>query len=347
MSRVLFVDWLGRGGIAHTTEALVLGMQGRGHEVAVATRRGREIDDVLPTHGPGATSGNSLLDHLQLVSHVVRLFSDWQPATVVFQNYLIPYVEAAAHGRARRLGIRVVFAVHDHRLHSRSAGLQAGLHRLVRRADEVLVHSEYVRDELRRAARRNTCTVLPLPIPIGLEGRARSENAASTVVAADGNCVAITFGNLYRAYKGIEIVMALAASPPKGWQLAAVGPGAPDTPGLLAVDRFLGGGELWRSVAASAATLLPYRFATQSGAVVLAQACGSVAIATAIGGIPEQIEDGETGVLVQPGGGVEAWRNALKHLDEEVRRTIVAAGRRAVAVAHDRCLDGVAKLVAS
>ncbi len=78
-----------------------------------------------------------------------------------------------------------------------------------------------------------------------------------------------------------------------------MGAGARAGEGVEAVTGFVDAGVLAAAVIQSDVTLLPYRFATQSGAVVLAQALGSLPVATAAGGIPEQIDDGVTG----PGSG--------------------------------------------
>lgn len=46
--------------------------------------------------------------------------------------------------------------------------------------------------------------------------------------------------------------------------------------------------------------VLPYIHASQSGVIPLAYAFGKPVVATRIGGIPEQVEDGRTGILIQP-----------------------------------------------
>jgi glycosyltransferase involved in cell wall biosynthesis len=260
-----------------------------------------------------------------------------RPSCVVIQNYVVPALEVAVHAAARRAGAKLVFVVHDHRLHARSAGLHAGLGRLLRSADVVVAHSEFVAAAVREQ-RAGPVVVLPVPVPIGLERRAAHERPVVTAEA--GRRLAVTFGNLFRAYKGAGHVADIAARAPAGWTFAALGPGAAPSPGVLAYDRFLGGGELWATVAASAVSLLPYRYATQSAAVVLAQACGSVPIASAIGGIAEQIEDGRTGVLLAPGAPVDEWVRVLAALDPArcVAMADDASGR--ARRDHARAVDG-------
>ena len=45
----------------------------------------------------------------------------------------------------------------------------------------------------------------------------------------------------------------------------------------------------------------PYRSSTQSGALQVAYTFGRPVIATAVGGLPEAVEDGRNGYLVPPG----------------------------------------------
>jgi glycosyltransferase involved in cell wall biosynthesis len=57
----------------------------------------------------------------------------------------------------------------------------------------------------------------------------------------------------------------------------------------------------------------PYRTATQSGAIQVAFAAGRPVVATAVGSIPEAVQNGTTGILV-PQGSSEEMAGALRHL---------------------------------
>ncbi|MDP1819641.1 MAG: glycosyltransferase [Acidimicrobiales bacterium] len=136
--------------------------------------------------------------------------------------------------------------------------------------------------------------------------------------------------------KGTDVVVELAERGVAGWQLAFAGVGAPSPAGAISHNRFLAAGELVAVVEASTSTLLPYRFASQSGVIVLAQALGSVPIATRVGGLPEQIEDGVTGLLLPQGAGADELAEALRRLDGPEATAMAAKGQ---ATAWDRHAD--------
>jgi glycosyltransferase involved in cell wall biosynthesis len=133
---------------------------------------------------------------------------------------------------------------------------------------------------------------------------------------------------LKRAYKGSSVVETLAESGVAGWSFLAVGVGAPEhAPHLTAIPGYVSPGCLTAAVSATDVTIAPYSHATQSGVVVLAHVLGSVPIASAVGGIPEQIEDGVDGLLIAPGAPIEAWRDAILHLaDDDRRKAMAVAG---------------------
>ena len=167
-------------------------------------------------------------------------------------------------------------------------------------------HTHFVADAVAAYAGRAAVDVVPLPPQsLGRDGRSVLEPVAARHTA-------INFGVVGRGYKGADVVCDLAASGVDGWRFAIVGVGAPtDRAGVTGVDRFVPAPDLAATVEASTAALLPYRSASQSGAVVLAQSLGTVPVVSGVGGVLEQVTDGVDGLLLSPDASLDAWRAAL------------------------------------
>lgn len=322
---MVLVDWLGRAGIAQTTEAWALELHADGARVTVVTRDARELTSgVVDVVGASARVGGRLAAHRAVARTAAATIRDIRPSVVVVQNYVLPQLEGPVFAAARSVGARVVLVVHDHRLHSPLAGWRSGLAARVRDADAVVTHTHFVADGVRAFSGRSDVEVVPHPVQLGM---LRHEPAASPF-ASSAERWAVHFGVVKRRYKGASLVAALAAGGAEGWRFAAAGVGATaDGAAIRAFPGYLAPGVLVGIVRDADVTLAPYTYATQSGTVVLAHVLGSVPVATAVGGIPEQIDDGVDGLLIGPGCDVSAWRDALNVLaDDDTRKQLAVAG---------------------
>lgn len=313
---VLVVDWLGRGGITQYAYEWATTLDG-----LLITRAGREATGSRVIGVP--VRGRGLVAHVQLVGEVKRVIAEVEPTVVIVHNHLVPVLESRVHDAARDAGARLVFVVHDHRFHTRRAGLTSGLERLVDRADAVVGHSSFVADRIPGGEHREVVTV---EHP-ALRWLTADRSGPSMIDGLD-RPIALHFGVVRRRYKGGDIMVELARRT-ESWSMAVVGVGARRAQGVHAVDTFLEPAALTATVLDADAVVLPYRFATQSGAVNLSQCLGRVPVASAVGGIPEQIEDGESGILVEPAATADAWTAALDRLLDANDRTRIGDGARA------------------
>jgi glycosyltransferase involved in cell wall biosynthesis len=335
------VDWLGRGGIAQTSEAWARALRSEDVECAIVTRGSRELDagDLKIV---GAGDSGRVRAHRAVAAAAAREIRSRRPRTVVVQNYVIPVLESPVYAAARDVGARTVLVVHDHRMHTLLAGTHLGLTREMRRVDEVVAHSEFVASVLTTRTGR-AVRVVPHPVPVGVLRHRRPEPAEFT----GGELVAAHFGVLRRGYKGTRTVEGLAGRA-HGWVIVTLGVGAPaPRSGLVSIRGWVEPGALAANVGRADVVVLPYRFATQSGAVVLAQALGTVPIATAVGGIPEQITSWADGVLVAPDAPQGAWLRVLDDLrDHSLRAELSATARDRAWSGHRRFVRDVAELAA-
>jgi len=324
-SQTLLVDWLGRGGIAQTTEAWAIVLAADGDSVDVVTRPNRELGSGIVSVHPAALRDGRIAAHRAVVATAVEKIRELRPSVVVVQNYVLPVLERPVYAAAREVGARIVIVVHDHRLHTLVAGTRAGLRRELRRADAVVAHTHFVADGVAQWTGRTDVTVIPHPAQVGMLAHARE---AQPWVKPAGQAVAGHFGVLQRAYKGGSAVEDLARTGVEGWEFVAMGTGAPEgVPGLHSFPGYASAGALCGAVGASDVVLAPYRFATQSGIVVLGHVLGAVPVVSAVGGIPEQVDDGVDGLLLSPDAPLDAWRDALHVLrDPETRAAYAKAG---------------------
>lgn len=350
MSRVLLVDWLGRGGIAHTTGAWAETLVGDGHDVMIATRPGRELDTIAcPLPYAPAGRGGRLVAHGALAQSAARLIGDWRPDLVVVQNFVFAPFEWPVALAARRAGARLVYVIHDHRLHSLAAGTRAGLRSSLRIADEVWAHTVFVANAIERYAGRSA-TVVPLPVPPALVPAPWALRPAPALTPPTSDrpvYTAVHFGVLKRGYKGTDRIVDLARDGVAGWRFHFLGVGAPvHVVGVDCSPGFVDAPTLVEAVERADATVLPYRRASQSAAVTLAQALGTVPIATAVGGIPEQIDDGVDGLLLPVDADRRAWAGALGRLAQDPvwTQAMARAGTARVWQGHQAFVASVSAL---
>jgi len=97
------------------------------------------------------------------------------------------------------------------------------------------------------------------------------------------------------------------------------------------VNRWVSDEEVARFFLKSSVVVLPYTDATQSGIIPIAYMFKVPVISTKVGGIPEQIEDGKTGILVSPGDHIELANACIKILsDSSLSSSLAENGYRKV-----------------
>ena len=219
-----------------------------------------------------------------------------------------PVLDGAREGGAATIMIADNLVPHEKR------PLDGFLTKLVTdRTDGVLVMSQSVEDDVRRLLPRMPFERVPHPVyaQYGAAGRDRASARARTKLDGD---VLLFFG-FVRRYKGLDVLIEAMPRVLASRQVTLVVAGEfyePVEPlrariaqlGLTervrVLDRYVPDEEVGDLVAAADCVVLPYRAATQSGVVLVAYAGGCPVISTAVGGLPEVVDDGVTGFLVPP-----------------------------------------------
>jgi glycosyltransferase involved in cell wall biosynthesis len=239
-------------------------------------------------------------------------------------------------------------AFQRHRGGVRVALLRTTRNAAVRRAAFVFTPSAYLRDVATGwGLPGGRMTVIPNPAP-GV-GTLPPRDVVRAELGLNG--ATLGFAGRLMAAKALEVGLSALARVP-GVALLVVGDG-PDRGrlerltgelGLAGRVRFLGArsrDEVLRVLYAADAAVLPSRWENFPHLVVEALAVGTPVIASAVGGVPELVREGENGLLV-PAGDVEALAGAIERLvgDAALRDRLARAAAPSVAGLEPDVLHG-------
>lgn len=234
-------------------------------------------------------------------------------------------------------GEPVVVTIHDATAHLGDRGgrktPQAVMDLAFKRADEVIVHADQLRQDVvgRRGLDADRVHVIP-HVAIGQPRSAPQEPEDPRAV--------LFFGRIW-PYKGLDYFIRAAelisrqvsdarfVIAGEGEDFARYRAMMADPSRFAVTNRFVSIEERERLFATAAVVVLPYVEASQSGVVPVAYAFGKPVVATAVGGLPEVVEDGRTGFIVPPrneGALAQAVVRLLE--DSRLRHEMGMAGQR-------------------
>jgi len=357
------------GGPASHAPALADALRESGHEVEVVTTAAAE-----PAARPYRVRWVSRARRAPF-RHVAVVREVWRAARGADRVYATTMVRRAALGASlarRPLVVKLVAdeAFERERRSGRFAGtleefqvlggglrvraLRATRTAALRRARRVVVPSVYLRDiAIGWGLSPERVTVIPNPAPVLPPHPSRDEARAALGVRG----FAIGTAGRLTAQKALGDALA-AVERVGGVELLVLGDGPERASlarqvaslGLSDRVRLLGAGsrdDVIRLFRAADVALLTSAWENLPHTLLEALAVGTPVIATAVGGIPEVVRDGENGLLVSPGD-VEAIASAIERVarDDELRRTLAAnAGASVEELSEPRILQRIVRAI--
>ena len=237
----------------------------------------------------------------------------------------------------RKNQVPVTMVVHNAEDHEAALWKRALSRFQLRQADRFITHNSTIADDLARIVPGIPTIVHPHPI-----FDEYPEPKGSLPISA---ALELLFFGIVRPYKGLDVALkAFAAAKLPDARLSIVGEiwddggemrGLIDSLGLSdrvnLVSRYVSDQEAAEYFARCDAVLAPYRSASASGVVALAQRYGRPIIASDIPGLAASVIDGKTGWLF-PAGDTEALADLLR---TKVSRASAAAMQHALARTRD------------
>ncbi len=328
----MIIDLLGpvfpyRGGISHYTTRLYRELVAQGHSVRVLNLARQYPDFLFPGTSQTDTSEAAFeVDSLRMVDSVnpaswagtagaIRTRKTDLLIVQWWHSYFTPSFGSIA-AAARASGTRVVFLCHNVLPHEAKPWDKwlARVAYSIPHAFVVHARSEKIRLE-NIVGNKADIRVHPHPVydlftPQTMPDRA----AARAQLALTARRVVLFFG-LIRPYKGVDVLLEALAQIPDSEGIEAVVAGEcyddisryENLIRELKLQnrvhlhlRYIPNDEVATFMAAADVVVLPYRNASQSGIVQIAYACGKPVITSRVGGLPDVVYDGETGLLVPP-----------------------------------------------
>jgi glycosyltransferase involved in cell wall biosynthesis len=359
-----------RGGIAHYTTALVRALRARHHVQVVGLRRqypkllfpgtserdasGMAIDfaaDVLvdplaPWTWPAAARA------IAAYAPDLIMLAWWQPALGAVLATFTRLVR-------RRRDVRVAFLCHNVSAHEGTAVDRALASYAFRHADSAIVHSEEDARGLRSHYGLQVVRTVHPAYDIPEFGVALAPTVARARLGLSGDT--LLFFGLVRPYKGLGDLLhampailrnrrctlvvagefyASRASYDQLIRELAIGNA------VRLVDRYIANEDVSVYFSAADVVVAPYRAATQSGVVALAQQFHRPVIVSRAGGLPDMIVEGVTGLSV-PAGDPDALATAVLRIYEEGVAAWHARVREARRTTWGEEIDAIERIAAS
>lgn len=267
------------------------------------------------------------------IIRTARYIRQQRPELVVIQwwhPYFAPCYFLLTHFMGRQ---NIAFVCHNVFPHERFPMDRFLTKLALKRGNHYVVHATQEASELEKIKKNPDYVVTPHPTynAFRFEGMSKAQARERLHVVQDEH-VLLFFGYV-REYKGLKYLlqaMPMILQEDEKARLLVVGEFGSDREDYLAlidesgaservnvVDSYMPDREVEKYFAAADLVILPYISATQSGIVQIAYGFTKPVIVTEVGGLPDVVEDGRTGYVVEPKNPEAIAEAALKFFRED------------------------------
>lgn len=340
-----------RGGISSFTDRLALEFLNQGHDVDLFTFRLQYPSLLFPGKTQFSTEPPpSKLIALRVINSINPL--NWvrvgkriqvlQP-DIILVRYWIPFLAPAlgtilrvAKKKTRGKVICIADNIIPHEKRPADAFLTSYFNRTI---DAYVVMSEQVKNDLMRIDKSKPFVFLPHPLFDNFGLPQPSAEARKKLGIGQSDKVILFFG-LIREYKGLDLLLkAIAKLDVRAMNIKLIVAGEfydkkEKYTTLIHVhklenfvsleDHFIPNDKVTTYMSAADVLVQPYRHATQSGVTPLAMHFNLPMIVTNVGGLKDMVQDGKTGLVVQPSvdaladGLIEYFKLGKIHFQENI-----------------------------
>jgi glycosyltransferase involved in cell wall biosynthesis len=270
-----------------------------------------------------------------------HLLTAWRALVALRSENAVAHVHISQRGSllregsvllgARLLGIRSVVTVHGSSTAAQGPVARSAMRLVLDQASAVHMLAETHREQLGTGRRAGTTYVIPNDV-----------TPPDTVPPLGERTQTVVFGGRVGFRKGVDVLLkAWSAADTADWRLVLAGPVDADIAKTVSAAQaedptidVLGpipGDDVMKHLMHSQVAVLPSRAEAMPMFVVESMAAGCAVIGTAVGGVPDLVDDGRSGLVVQPDD-VSSLAHALDRLihDAALRTSLGEAGRRQV-----------------
>lgn len=337
-----------RGGIAQFNAALYRELE-KAHQVQAYTFTRQYPGLLFPGHTQYVTAEDRadpiptrpVLDSINPYSYwrtagEIGVFGPHLLLTKFWMPFFAPSLGYVA-GKLRRRGVRAISILDNVLPHERRPGDRLLAKYFLSRNDAFVVMSEAVERDLLALAPRARYVRVPHPAYCHF-GAAPPRAEARRRLAIPENKNVLLFFGFIREYKGLNIAIQAMQFLSDAYLLVIAGEMYGDWQRYQALIehcgvkhriapyiRYINDDEVPLFFGAADVAVLPYKSATQSGIGKLARHYALPQIVTRVGGLPEEVDHGKTGLVVRPND-PEALAAAIRsYFEHDMRPGFVAA----------------------